>query len=393
MVVNKGYKHAEIGVIPEDWDTSYVKDIARVTTGSKNTQDKDENGQYPFFVRSQTIERINTYSFDGEAVLTAGDGVGTGKVFHYINGKFDDHQRVYRITNFTDSIDGYYFYLYFSQHFYSRIMQMTAKSSVDSVRKEMIADMVIPYPRLKVEQNAISRALSDTDALIHSLEQLIVKKQNIKQGAIQELLHPKEGWIVKKLGKTATLKARIGWQGLTTSEYLESGEFYLVTGTDFTNGSIDWDNCHFVHETRYKQDRNIQLKSNDVLVTKDGTIGKVALIDKLSQPATLNSGVFVIRPIDKSFDPKFFFYLLSSEIFTDFLNQLSAGSTINHLYQKDFINFKYKTPESITEQQKIASVLFEMDNEIFELQNKLTKYCKIKMGMMHNLLTGRIRLI
>ena len=83
------YKRTDIGVIPSDWDVDEIQNHSDITTGSKNTQDRIEDGKYPFFVRSQKVERINTYSFDGEAVLTAGDGVGTGKVFHYINGKFD----------------------------------------------------------------------------------------------------------------------------------------------------------------------------------------------------------------------------------------------------------------------------------------------------------------
>ena len=91
----KGYKQTEVGVIPEDWDIDGIQNLAEIKTGAKNTQDKIDGGEYPFFVRSQTIERINSFSFDGEAILTAGDGVGTGKVFHYINGKFDYHQRVY----------------------------------------------------------------------------------------------------------------------------------------------------------------------------------------------------------------------------------------------------------------------------------------------------------
>ena len=188
MELKEGYKQTEVGVIPEDWDIEYIENLAHITTGSRNTQDRVDDGQYPFYVRSQTVERINSYSFDGEAILTAGDGVGTGKVFHYINGKFDAHQRVYRISEFNERIKGYFFYLYFSSHFYNRIMQMTAKSSVDSVRREMIAKMIIPLPPTKAEQEAITAALSDVDALIAALDRLIAKKRDIKQAALQELL-------------------------------------------------------------------------------------------------------------------------------------------------------------------------------------------------------------
>ena len=192
-----GYKQTDLGEIPNDWEIDSIGRVLSITTGDKNTQDKVGDGQYPFFVRSQTIERINSYSFDGEAVLTAGDGVGTGKIFHYINGKFDYHQRVYLMHNFCNRLDGYYFYIYFSNNFYDRIMSMTAKSSVDSVRREMIADMKIVMPPID-EQIEISKALTDMDKDIEALEQRLNKTQQLKQGMMQELL----------TGRTRLVKSR-----------------------------------------------------------------------------------------------------------------------------------------------------------------------------------------
>jgi type I restriction enzyme S subunit len=182
------YKHSESGPIPVDWELDNVESLAHITTGSRNTQDNVRDGNYPFFVRSQTVERINSYSFDGEAVLTAGDGVGTGKVFHYIRGKFDVHQRVYMISRFTERLDGFFFYLYFSTHFYNRIMQMTAKSSVDSVRREMIARMLVPIPSIKEEQIAIANVFKDVDAEIDTLIAKLAQARQIKAGMMQELL-------------------------------------------------------------------------------------------------------------------------------------------------------------------------------------------------------------
>lgn len=179
-------------------------------------------------------------------------------------------------------------------------------------------------------------------------------------------------WKVVKLGKTSTLKARIGWQGLTTAEYLDTGDYFLITGTDFSDGSIDWANCHYVEKNRYDQDRNIQVRIGDVLVTKDGTIGKVAYVNKLPLPATLNSGVFVIRPIDEKYDTHFFFYVLASSYFKDFLNQLVAGSTISHLYQKDFVHFKFPLPP-LKEQKAIANALSKVDDLITELDTLIAK--------------------
>lgn len=171
-----------------EWTYEPINDFASITTGASDTQDRIEDGIYPFFVRSQKVEKINKFSFDGEAILTSGDGVGVGKIFHYINGKFDFHQRVYCIHGFRENVDGKYFFNQFSNHFFDRVMSMTAKSSVDSVRREMIADMKIYLPPTRKEQTTIAHILSDMDLEMESLENKKVKYQEIKQGIMQELL-------------------------------------------------------------------------------------------------------------------------------------------------------------------------------------------------------------
>lgn len=197
-----------------------------------------------------------------------------------------------------------------------------------------------------------------------------------------------EDWEIIDLKDNCSLKARIGWQGLTTSEYLESGDYYLVTGTDFKNGFIDWDNCVFVDKSRYDQDRNIQIRDKDVLITKDGTIGKVAYIDGISKPTTLNSGVFVLRTANDKLDSKFVYYVLMSFYFDDFLKQITAGSTITHLYQKDFIHFNFVLPP-FPEQQAIVEVLSDTDTWIESLEKLIAKKQLIKQGAMQKLLTPK----
>ena len=398
-IIQEGYKSSELGIIPKSWEIQSVGDVVSIKTGSRNTQDKDSDGIYPFFVRSQNVEAITSYGFDCEAVLTAGDGVGTGKIFHYINGKFDAHQRVYVMSDFSDDIRGKFFYLVFKNGFYDRILQMTAKSSVDSVRREMIANMLLRLPSV-IEQTAIAEALTDADEAIQSLEAVIAKKRDVKQATLHALLTPTRrlpgfsgDWRELSLGKCASLKARIGWQGLTTKEYQEEGPCGLITGTDFKDGNIDWSNIVYIEEERYTQDINIQVKLDDVLVTKDGTIGKIAIVKSLPLPTTLNSGVFVIRPKDKSFYPKYLYYILMSEYFEKFLKKLSAGSTINHLYQRDFVEFQIPVPPTIEEQTAIATILSVMDAEIEVLETRLDKLRNIKQGMTQALLTGKVRLI
>ncbi|MCR1025463.1 restriction endonuclease subunit S [Cellulophaga baltica] len=194
-------------------------------------------------------------------------------------------------------------------------------------------------------------------------------------------------WKEVNLGKSSVLKARIGWQGLTTAEYLKTGDYFLITGTDFKNGYIDWDNCVYVERIRYDQDKNIQIKVEDVLVTKDGTIGKVAYVDKLPMKTTLNSGVFVIRPINNFYNARYFYFVLRSRHFKEFLGKLTAGSTISHLYQKDFVHYSFPLPPTIAEQKAIATALSDVDDLISCLDALIAKKKAIKQGAMQQLLT------
>ena len=168
------------------WEQRKAKDLCSISTGKSNTQDRVDDGIYPFYVRSPIVEHSSRYIFDEEAVLTVGDGVGTGKVFHYVNGKYDLHQRVYRMFDFSEEITAKYFYYYFSNHFYDRVMAMTAKTSVDSVRYEMIADMDIALPKVQ-EQMAISDYFDRLDNLITLHQRELEKLKNLKKACLEKM--------------------------------------------------------------------------------------------------------------------------------------------------------------------------------------------------------------
>ena len=170
-----------------DWEETTLGEICDITTGNKDTQNKVENGEYPFFVRSQTVEKIDSYSFDCEAILTSGDGVGVGKNFHYIIGKFNCHQRVYCIYNFLKSISGKFVFYYFSEHFQKRVMQLSAKNSVDSVRMSMIAEMPIYIPKDIQEQQKIADCLSELDKRIDGQTKKINTLKLHKKALMQQL--------------------------------------------------------------------------------------------------------------------------------------------------------------------------------------------------------------
>ena len=148
----------------DPWEQRKAKEICSIGTGKSNTQDQVDDGKYPFYIRSDVPVRSNKYLYDCEAVITIGDG-NIGKVFHYVNGKFDLHQRCYKITDFKD-IWGKYFFYYFSTKFYDRAMKMTAKATVDSVRLEMISEMDIKKPPQISEQKQIAEFFANLDNLI-----------------------------------------------------------------------------------------------------------------------------------------------------------------------------------------------------------------------------------
>jgi type I restriction enzyme, S subunit len=171
----------------EDWEVKKLGDIADIYTGKRNNQDKNPSGMYPFFVRSQNIEKINTFSFDGEAILIPGEG-NIGKIFHYMNGKFDFHQRVYMVSKFKDGFFGRYIYRYISEYFGKHAMENSVKATVDSLRLPTFQVFEIPFPPTYSEQIQIAKTLSDIDKEIQDLEAKLAKYKLIKIGAMQKLL-------------------------------------------------------------------------------------------------------------------------------------------------------------------------------------------------------------
>ena len=169
----------------DPWEQRKAKELCNIGTGKSNTQDQVEDGIYPFYIRSDIPVKSNKYLYDCEAVITIGDG-NIGRVFHYVNGKFDLHQRCYKMTDFQD-IWGKYFYYFFSTRFYDRAMKMTAKATVDSVRLEMISEMDIWKPTAIDEQKKIAEFFANLDNLITLHQRELEKLQNIKKSMLEKM--------------------------------------------------------------------------------------------------------------------------------------------------------------------------------------------------------------
>ena len=306
-------------------------------------------------------------------------------------------------------------YLYYALQNIEQFIQGSGQAGTQkNLNTGIVENYELFFPKTKKEQTKIAQILSSIDKSIEKTESLIAKYQRIKTGLMHDLLTkgidkngiirneksykfkainrlkvPKE-WDIKQIISTTYLKARIGWQGLKASEFIEDGP-YLVTGTDFKDGEINWDTCYHVSEERYREAEYIHLQNGDLVITKDGTIGKTAIIKNCPMKAVLNSGVFVLRCNDGSYLNEFLYYILNSNYFFDFLFQTQGGSTINHLYQREFEKFCFPCP-SINEQRKILSVLVKINENHKNEQNKLSKLIAIKNGVMQDLLTGKVKL-
>ena len=434
--MKSGYKMTEVGVIPEDWEVKNVSESCLIKArigwqGLKKSEYMSsgdyllitgtdfDNGQVNWkscaYVSKARYEQDSNIKIRPQDILISKDGT-IGKVAYLgmIPKAGTLNSGIFVIRANDRKIDQVFLSkIFMSFYFEDFLNRLVAGSTINHLYQKDFVKFCFPLPNSE-EQAAIAAALSDVDSLISALIKKIEKKKAIKQGLMQQLLTgrkrlpgyeknresvqtewgaiPKD-WKTLSIGKCCSIKARIGWQGLKKSEYLSTGEYVLVTGTDFLNGRIDWKSCVYVSKNRYEQDANNQILKHDILITKDGTIGKVAFLDDVPCLGTLNSGIFVVRSHSEELDQCYLSKIFGSFIFDAFLESLVAGSTINHLYQKDFVHFNFPVPPTISEQTAIANILSDCDSEIAALEEKRDKYKEIKQGMMQQLLTGKIRLI
>ncbi len=419
-----------------DWKESLIKEIAKIKGGKRMPSGSYlsmESTPYPYlrvtdmvngtingsdirFVPIQIEPKIRKYKISKDDIYVT--IAGTLGNFGIIPDKFDNSQlteNAAKITEYDQSKFNKYFLKYtFSADFIQRQIkkEIGTGGGVPKLALHRIGNLKIKYPYYP-EQCAIAALLTTIDEAIDATEKIVAKRCRVKEGLMQDLFRyglDEQGnlrseethkfknselgripavWDLDLLGKTSYLKGRIGWQGLRADEFINEGPF-LVTGTDFKKGKIEWNHCYHVDYKRYKISPEIHLRNNDLLITKDGTIGKVALVNNCPTQAVLNSGIFLMRPLNRIYDPVFMYYLLNSEIFSKFLRMQLAGSTINHLYQYVFVKFNYPKPD-ISEQSRIATMLTAADDAIENEEAVLEKLKAQKRGLMEDLLTAKVR--
>lgn len=255
-------------------------------------------------------------------------------------------------------------------------------------KKTSEIDTLIEEKEKLIELLKEKREAIITEAITKGID----KNVKMKDSGVEWIGVIPESWNISKIKYSTYVKGRIGWQGLKSEEFIDEGP-YLVTGTDFENGRIDWNKCYHISEERYNEAIPIQLRENDLLITKDGTIGKIAIVTNKPNKAILNSGIFVTRCLNSEYYTEFMYFILNSKVFSNYIKYMETGSTIKHLYQETFENFKYMLPNK-SEQMKIVDYIKNKVKNLDEIINKITLEINLlneyKKSLVSEVITGKI---
>ena len=407
-----GYKHTEVGVIPKDWNISKLGDTCKFENGDRGrnypSRSSFSASGVPFInaghvtdgrILQEKLDYIPRDRFD----ILGGGKIEPGDILFCLRGSLGKFgvvgsdllegaiaSSLIIIRPKTAQLCRKFLVSYFKSPYCTQMVEKWAGGAAQpNLGGQDLARFLIPLPPALPEQEAIATALSDADALIEALEQLIAKKRHIKQGAMQELLTGKKRlpgfsgkWEVKRVAELGEVVT--GGTPRTDVGAFWGGEYPWITPTDISTHRDMFASERFVTQKGLNAIRALPVDT--VLVTCIASIGKNAI---LKAPGGCNQQINAVIP-NKDNRSEFLYYIFETS--KQYL-LANAGTTATSIISKMiFQQLTFKVP-SLPEQVTIATVLSDMDAEIVALETKLTKTHQIKQGMMHELLTGRIRLI
>lgn len=367
MEIPEGFKKTDVGVIPYDWEAIPLNNISVSIASGKSKTKSQIGGKFPIYGSTGIIGFSLTYDYDGKKILVARVGANAGTV-NFVEGKYcvSDNTLMVQLNKEAD----FTFVLCFLR--YSNLNKLIFGSGQPLITGTQLKLLPVALPPTEAEQTVIATALNDTDALITHLEKLIAKKRAIKQGAMRELLKPKEGWEEKTIEEIFDVTAGGDFKKQFSSVIKDETHKYPIYSNSLSDDGL-YGYCSY-----YTSDENC------ITVTARGTIGFANYRD---HKFTAIGRVLVLRPkvvVDC-------FY--ASEYINNKINFVLEVTGVPQLTAPQISKYTISFPNTKLEQTRIAQILSDLDAEIEALEKKLDKYKMLKQGMMQNLLTGRIRLI
>lgn len=398
-----------IGEVPSHWEIVPFKRAITINNGCDYKHVQVEENGYPVIGSGGQFAWANQYMYDGEAVLLGRKGT-IDKPMYY-NGKFWTVDTMfYGISKKNAKCK----YLYYQAKIIPFERYATA-TALPSMTQTDLNNNRICLPPID-EQSSIATYLdkkcSEIDNVISAQQKRIALLQELKQSVITHAVTKglntnvemkdsgvewigeiPSSWNIVRLKSDCSLKGRIGWNGLRSEEFEKESYAYLVTGQDFISSDIDWSKCYQINKVRYDEDPCIQLENGDLLITKDGTIGKIAKVSNMDKPACLNSGIFVLKQKSRDeFVQGYLYWSLYSDLLKDFNAYTSTGTTILHLYQNVFENMPLVVP-SKKEQQEISDYLDKktksIDSSISKAQHQVDLLQEYKLSLITEVVTGK----
>ena len=340
--------------------TPYYAEQGHFYLESNNVKDGQINHNSEIFINDEFYEKQkDKWLHTGDMVMVQSGHVGHAAVIPEELDNTAAHALI-MFRNPKEKIEPYFLnYEYQTDKAKKKIENITTGNTIKHILASDMQEFVVDVPKYK-EQKVIAGYFCNIDHLITLHQRISLYFFKINTFV----------WEQRKLSELATMHARIGWQNLRTSEFLDAGDYMLITGTDFEDGKVNYSTCHYVEKERYDQDKNIQIKNGNILITKDGTLGKVAYVEGLSLPATLNAGVFNVEVKDENeTDSKYLFQFLKAPFLMDYVSKKATGGTIKHLNQNILVDFPIATP-SKAEQVRIGEYFSNLDNLITLHQRK-----------------------
>ena len=340
------------------------------------------------YIDEHAYEFLSKSKLYGNEIIISNVGANVGTVFKCPKLQKKMSLAPNAIMLKTKGNDDFYYYWFMSRNGQHSLQSIVTGSAQPKFNKTNFKELLVPVPPLDIQEK-IAEYLCDIDKKIEVNKKI---NENLEQQIETILLKTIDNANTQpvKLGDYLYIKGRIGWKGLKKSEYLPVSNYRIINGESLTLSGIDWNKAGYISAERYEESPEIMLKLGDILLSKDGTIGKIGYVDRLETPTSVASGIFVIRNTRQAeISTQFIYYLLKSRLFKAFITSRTEGSVIPHLYQKDFMEFEFQLP-SQDEMKIFDDTTAAMFSMVFSNLTENERLIHLRDSLLPKLMAGKL---